>query len=315
MRLLTLVVGTAAAWLAATAAQAQTGDARSTCGEFRAQGQAEACRRYIAADPDPDLDWALRNLANALLGTGDFEEAVKVADRFAAIAEDPIEGLTWQCLTRAVAGIELVRAAAACDQGIAMGGPDFIHTARGLVRLKLGQNADAWSDFDRTAGSPGAYSEQPLFGRGLAGLRLGRDGAASDIETALQIDPEVDDLFREWGFEVPATSPATRAPNPPTASAASDLTSPQWIRRPVALESDYPARALDQEVEGSATVRCLVEDTGRLTGCEVLRETPEGYGFGQAAIRAASRARISPESLRQASPGRTVMVRIDFRPN
>lgn len=52
-----------------------------------------------------------------------------------------------------------------------------------------------------------------------------------------------------------------------------------------AFADNYPARAADAHVEGWAKVQCTVQTTGRLADCVVVAETPQGYGFGAAAVK------------------------------
>jgi protein TonB len=47
----------------------------------------------------------------------------------------------------------------------------------------------------------------------------------------------------------------------------------------------YPNRAAMDHVEGVAKVDCVVQTTGRLAGCVVISEAPQGYGFGAAAVK------------------------------
>jgi TonB family protein len=51
----------------------------------------------------------------------------------------------------------------------------------------------------------------------------------------------------------------------------------------------YPARALERQIRGRATVQCVVTLEGRLQDCSVVRETPTGRGFGDAAVSLAQR--------------------------
>jgi len=44
-------------------------------------------------------------------------------------------------------------------------------------------------------------------------------------------------------------------------------------------------RALDAEVEGTASVECVVRDLQGRVSCRVLSEQPGGYGFGEATRR------------------------------
>jgi TonB family protein len=55
----------------------------------------------------------------------------------------------------------------------------------------------------------------------------------------------------------------------------------------------YPVKA--RGAEGYAVAHCQVSHTGALFGCQVTKEDPENRGFGQAALRLASRFRVAPE--------------------
>lgn len=76
-------------------------------------------------------------------------------------------------------------------------------------------------------------------------------------------------------------------PGPPV------ISTPHWLRRPRDLERYYPARALQREIQGAAVLDCLVNTDGYLT-CVVMSETPQGWGFGAAALNIAGDYRMSP---------------------
>lgn len=67
-----------------------------------------------------------------------------------------------------------------------------------------------------------------------------------------------------------------------------DETDPQAVRRL------YPARAYRENVSGEALIECLVASDGALTECRVVRETPMGYGFGEASIAVARNFTVAP---------------------
>ncbi len=50
------------------------------------------------------------------------------------------------------------------------------------------------------------------------------------------------------------------------------------------VASAYPQRARRERVEGQGVVTCTVNAQGGLDNCSVTRETPGGYGFGQATL-------------------------------
>lgn len=61
---------------------------------------------------------------------------------------------------------------------------------------------------------------------------------------------------------------------------------PQWRERPRDLARYYPQRALARGAEGWVVLDCIVGVTGALN-CAVVSEAPEGWGFGEAALRIA----------------------------
>ena len=81
-------------------------------------------------------------------------------------------------------------------------------------------------------------------------------------------------------------------PAPPTPSV---ITNPVWLEQPDARDFSryYPERAQEREVEGRATIECIVNADGRLS-CTVTSEDPPGYGFGEATIRVSRHFRIAP---------------------
>lgn len=75
-------------------------------------------------------------------------------------------------------------------------------------------------------------------------------------------------------------------PLPPLASA------PAWLQRP---EPTYPREATRAGVgQGDVDLRCVARAEGQLAFCTITSETPEGYGFGREALRAAQDARMQP---------------------
>jgi protein TonB len=56
----------------------------------------------------------------------------------------------------------------------------------------------------------------------------------------------------------------------------------------------YPERAQRMGVEGVVAIRCVVMTTGMLSSCVIVHESPVGFGFGDATIRASHRWRMKP---------------------
>src|SRR5436190_23078473 len=85
-----------------------------------------------------------------------------------------------------------------------------------------------------------------------------------------------------------AAGAASAAPTGP-------VTDPLWEDLkvyPGELEKYFPAAARQAGESGAAAVECTVSSKGSLEVCKVLREAPEGKGFGDSAVKVASRFRM-----------------------
>ena len=81
-------------------------------------------------------------------------------------------------------------------------------------------------------------------------------------------------------------------PAPPTPSV---ITNPSWLERPNARDFAryYPERALERGQEGRVSLACIVGADGRIA-CTVTSEDPQGWGFGEAALRISRHFRMAP---------------------
>jgi len=89
--------------------------------------------------------------------------------------------------------------------------------------------------------------------------------------------------------EPDATQPLpapTPAPEAPAIIEPVVITDPVWVERPRNPERFYPREAFMQEIAGEVVLDCDVGLNGRLD-CAIVSETPEGRGFGDAALRIA----------------------------
>jgi TonB family protein len=120
-----------------------------------------------------------------------------------------------------------------------------------------------------------------------------------------------------------AGPPAAIAPAPPVPPAA---VMPAAVRGPIAdpfwesvkatraeMQTYYPAAALADAASGVAIIECVVTPKGTLDPCKALREEPQGYQFGDAAVKLAARFRMKTTTRSGASAiGRVVRMPIEF---
>jgi periplasmic protein TonB len=130
------------------------------------------------------------------------------------------------------------------------------------------------------------------------------DGGA--IETIIEkrdpppeppVVPDIEEPLPPMSTTFDETAPPTDyafavEPIPPRPS--SMLTNATFLERPNARDFAryFPPRALDRGVSGRVVLDCLVDAGGRLA-CSVESETPTGWGFGDASLRAAQHFRVA----------------------
>jgi len=87
-----------------------------------------------------------------------------------------------------------------------------------------------------------------------------------------------------------------RLDDPPVAPP--QIRSPTWLAKPGAREFAryYPETALRRNLQGLATLDCVVAANGAVRDCRVTGETPDTAGFGAAALRLAPYFRMSPQT-------------------
>ena len=158
-----------------------------------------------------------------------------------------------------------------------------VATGRGLVDCTVG------TDGGLTACT--VVEEQPAglgFGKaaltmasGMALNRWGRDGA-STVGARVRAPIRIDDVQEHEAAVIPATQVAPGS-------------TPSWVRLPTADEfaGAFPYRASRAGVSGAAVMICNFTSDGFLRDCRIASETPEGYGFGLAALSMAAKFRLN----------------------
>src|SRR5262249_40205179 len=128
----------------------------------------------------------------------------------------------------------------------------------------------------------------------------------------IERSPFTNSVIRE-GAQPPTRPNATprpegAAPSPPSPSI---ITNPTWEQTPNAgqISLVYPERAMRMEKTGNVRLRCGVSNSGAVSDCAVVAESPTGYGFGDAAVRLSPYFRMKPTT----SEGQSVAgAKVDF---
>jgi len=123
---------------------------------------------------------------------------------------------------------------------------------------------------------------------------VGFGGAAVTLSRQFLMRPAVKDgIPIETTVSIPINFPA---PRPETGSYLPPKFNPPmkrdrvynripWKQAPSQADmlAAYPSRARAEKVSGTATLDCRLNKTGGISGCDILRESPKGFGFGAAA--------------------------------
>jgi len=122
-------------------------------------------------------------------------------------------------------------------------------------------------------------------------------------------EPDAEQALSPTPAPQPTPQPQDTGPREPVT-----ITDPVWVSRPRNPERFYPREAFMQGLAGQVVLDCNVDVEGRLT-CVVASETPEGRGFGEAALRIASAHVMRPATRDGApAPARYRMV-VPFSPS
>jgi TonB family protein len=133
----------------------------------------------------------------------------------------------------------------------------------------------------------------------MSGRFQRRGAVVAVVITALSVSPAGAQEKPEPGSDAPPPpilTPPSPRPGPPPAPAPArpSVTNVAWLRQ---TPAEFPAAAHANRVaSGTANLRCMATEGGTLSECVVLRETPEGQGFGEAALAATRSSRVAPRT-------------------
>jgi len=145
----------------------------------------------------------------------------------------------------------------------------------------------------------------------LADARLLIEAQKPVIETLITLAPSETD--RPWDrigqaavdSGAQARSRPVLAPPPGGRAPGAVQTAPAWAEAP---RVPMPAAAREARRAGWARIECVVTAEGRARDCRLVAESAEGFGFGEAAMRAENSYRFRPSTL----DGRPVEARGTF---
>ncbi|MDI6623713.1 MAG: TonB family protein [Brevundimonas sp.] len=159
---------------------------------------------------------------------------------------------------------------------------------------------------ETSGGRPGRGLDAAVWALVIAALIGLAAAIAWYLSNAAFTFPEI--AFEDDSVDLEVLIPVAPAPEPPAgdlppsgepaATRDPDLpgvTLPKWTRLPAPL---FPALAQSRGIErGEVQLVCEALASGELGACEVLRESPSGAGFAEAALDAARDARVEPYSI------------------
>ncbi|WP_298305671.1 hypothetical protein [uncultured Erythrobacter sp.] len=83
----------------------------------------------------------------------------------------------------------------------------------------------------------------------------------------------------------------------------------------IPFPAEYPRAARSKGIQGFAHLKCFAVRRNRVRKCSILQESPPGYGFGRAALRAQDKYRVIVEDLEgNLVRNEWIIITVEFQP-
>jgi TonB family protein len=132
-----------------------------------------------------------------------------------------------------------------------------------------------------------------------------------DVDRLAFVDSDTGKIYAEW-----TEKKRVELKNQSVPSQSDVIENPSWLHRPSGddIVQYYPPRAMDLGREGFSSIKCIVTASGSVENCTIVSETPDGYGFGAAALRLSALFKMkmtAPDG--QPVQGKSVVIPISWK--
>jgi tetratricopeptide (TPR) repeat protein len=133
---------------------------------------------------------------------GQYEQAITDADKVIELAPDAASSYDNRCWVRAIAGRDLAKALADCEEALKRSpGLAAILDSRGLVHFKLNDLKAALDDYKSVMDADGRQWGS-LFVKGIVEIRLGDSATGTaDMTRALRHNPNLAKIYSAYGVK------------------------------------------------------------------------------------------------------------------
>lgn len=155
---------------------------------------------------------------------------------------------------------------------------------------------------------------------GRTGAAIGRSGVGvirKHLTFMAVVTLGISAASGSWAQNAAPTQPPEVIRANPVLPRLSVITSPTWHRLPdrESMRASYPLLANTLDIRGRAQLSCVASRQGNLEDCEVVREAPEGLGFGRAGLGLVPRFNLEPRFVDGAAIDARVVFTVRFEPD